>query len=75
MVFQRRPKKDDREFHLGNENIDIEQNYTYSGSSTGNVTISLDQSGEKAFHALFSLRQHKDFSSLKPSLPANFLTL
>ena len=45
MVFQRRAKKDDHKFHIGNENIDIVQNYTYLGtriSSTGNFTMSLD---------------------------------
>ena len=74
MVFQRRAKKDDYKFHIGNETIDIVQNYTYLGtriSSTGNFTISvisLNHLREKALHALFRLRRHVDFSSLKPSL-------
>ena len=71
MVFQRRAKKDDYKFHIGNESIDIVQNYTYLGtriSSTGNFTISLNHLREKALHALFSLRRHVYFSSLKPSL-------
>ena len=46
-------------------------NYTYLGtriSSSGNFTLSLDHLREKALHALFALRRHVDFSSLKPSL-------
>ena len=56
---------------MGNETIDIVQNYAYLGtriSSTGNFTISLNHLREKALHALFSLRGHVDFSSLKTSL-------
>ena len=71
MVFQRRAKKDVYKFHIGNETIDIVQDYTYLGtriSSTGHFTISLNHLREKALHALFSLRRHVDFSSLKPSL-------
>ena len=44
---------------------------TYLGtkiSSTGNFALSLEHLREKAVHALFSLRRHVDFSSLKPSL-------
>ena len=71
MIFQRRAKKYDYNFYVGNEKIDIVQNYTYLGtkiSSTGNFTLSLEHLREKAVHALFSLRRHVDFSSLKPSL-------
>ena len=60
-----------RNLYLDNEKIDIVQNYTYLGtqiSSTGNFTLSLEHLREKAVHALFSLRRHLDFSSLKPSL-------
>ena len=71
MIFQRRAKKYDCNFYIGNEKIDIVQSYTYVGtqiSSTGNFTLSLEHLREKAVHALFSLRRHIDFSSLKPSL-------
>ena len=71
MIFQRRAKKYDCMFYIGNEKIDIVQSYTYVGtqiSSTGNFTLSLEHVREKAVHALFSLRRHIDFSSLKPSL-------
>ena len=71
MIFQRRAKKIDYNFYIGNEKIDIVQSYTYLGtqiSSTGNFTLSLEHLREKAVHALFSLRRHIDFSSLKPSL-------
>ena len=57
--------------YIGNEKIDIVQSHTYLGtqiSSTGNFTLSLEHLREKAVHALFSLRRHIDFSSLKPSL-------
>ena len=57
--------------YIGNETIDIVQSYTYLGtqiSSTGNFTLSLEHLREKAVHALFSLRRHIDFSSLKLSL-------
>ena len=71
MIFQRQAKKIDYNFYIGNEMIDIVQSYTYLGtqiSSTGNFTLSLEHLREKAVHALFSLRRHIDFSSLKPSL-------
>ena len=71
MIFQRRAKRYDCDFYVGNEKIDIVQNYTYLGtqiSSTGNFTLSLEHLREKAVHALFSLRRHIDLSSLKPSL-------
>ena len=71
MIFQRRAKKYDCNFYVGNEKIEIVQNYTYLGtkiSSTGNFTLSLEHLREKAVRALFSLIRHVDFSSLKPSL-------
>ena len=70
MIFQRRAKKHDWNFYIGNEKIDIVQNCTYLGtqiSSTWNFTLSLEHLREKAVHALFSLRRHIDFSSLNPS--------
>ena len=57
MIFQRRAKKIDYNFYIGNEKIDIVQSYTYLGtqiSSTGNFTLSLEHLREKAVHALFS---------------------
>ena len=71
MIFQRRAKRYDCNFYAGNEKIDNVQRYTYLGtqiSSTVNFTLSLEHLREKAVHALFSLRRHLDFSSLKPSL-------
>ena len=71
MIFQRRAKRYDCNFYKGNEKSDIVQSYTYLGtqiSSTGNFTLSLEHLREKAAHALFSLKRHLDFSSLKPSL-------
>ena len=67
MIFQRRERRYDCNFYIGNEKIDIAQSYTYLGtqiSSTGNFTLSLQHLREKAVHALFSF----DFSRLKPSL-------
>ena len=71
MVFQKGTKKCDYVFHIGNEMIDIVQDYTYLGtriSSPGNFTLSIEHLRQKALHALFSLRRHTDFSKLKPSL-------
>ena len=76
MIFQRRAKKIDYNFYIGNEKIDIVQSYTYLGtqiSSTGNFTLSLEHLREKAVHALFSLRRHVDFSSLKLSLACKII--
>ena len=58
-------------FPIGNEMIDIIQDYTYLEiriSSSGNFTFHLNIFHKKAFHRLFSLRRHIDFSKLKPSL-------
>ena len=71
MIFQRRAKRYDCNFYIGNEKIDIVQSYTYLGtqiSSNGNFTLSLEHLRQKAVHALLSLKRHLDFSSLKPSL-------
>ena len=71
MISQRCTKKCDYVFHIGNEIIDIVQNYTYLGtclSSSGNFTLSLEHLRQKALHAFFSLRRHTDFNKLKPSL-------
>ena len=75
MVFQKGTKKCDYFFHIGNEMIDIVQDYTYLGtriSSPGNFTLSLEHLRQKALHALFSLRRHTNFSKLKPSLANKF---
>ena len=65
MTFQRlRSKKIWLQFlliYIGNEKIGIVQI-----SPTGNFTLSLEHLREKAVHAMFSLRRHIDFSSLKP---------
>ena len=64
-------KKCDYVFHIGNEIIDIVQNYTYLRtriSSSGNFTLSLEHLQQKALHAFFGLRRHADFNKLKPSL-------
>ena len=45
MIFQRRTKRYDYAFYVGNEKIDIIQDYTYLGtriSSSGNFTLSLE---------------------------------
>ena len=72
MVFQKRAKKcSEQTFYIGNQAIDVVQDYAYLGtkiSSSGNFKISLDHLKEKALHALFSLRRHTNFSKLKPSL-------
>ena len=72
MVFQKRAKKcSEQIFHVGNQTIDVVQDYTYLGtkiSSSGNFKISLDHLKEKALHALFSLRRHTNFGKSKPSL-------
>ena len=61
MVFQKRAKKcSEQTFHIGNQAIDVVQDYTYLGTkicSSGNFKISLDHLKEKALHALFSLRR------------------
>ena len=64
-------KKYDYAFYICNEKIDIVQNYTYLRtciSFTGNFTLSLDHLRKKTLHALFCLRRHTDFKSLKPLL-------
>ena len=56
---------------MGNDIIDVVQNYTYSGPRTtsfGNFTLLLQHLRQKAVHALFSLRWHTDLNGLKPSL-------
>lgn len=58
-------------FRIGNEVIDVVQNYTYLGTritSSGNFAPSLEHLRQKALHALFSLRRHTDLNNLKPSL-------
>ena len=72
MVFQKRAKKcSEQTFYIGNQAIDVVQDYTYLGtkiSSSGNFKISFDHLKEKALHTLFSLRRYTNFSKLKPSL-------
>ena len=71
MIFQRCTRKCEHNFRIGNEVIDVVQNYTYLGTritSSGNFTLSLEHLRQKALHALFSLRRHTDLNGLKPSL-------
>ena len=71
MVFQRCTRKCEHNFRIGNEVIDVVQNYTYSGTRTksfGNFTLLLEHLRQKALHALFSLGRHTDLNGLKPSL-------
>ena len=63
MIFQRCTRKCEHNFRIGNEVIDVVQNYTYLGTritSSGNFTLSLEHLRQKALHALFSLRRHTD---------------
>ena len=50
MVFQKRAKKcSEQTFYIGNQAIDVVQDYTYLGtkiSSSGNFKISLDHQSE-----------------------------
>ena len=49
-------KKRDSSFYIGNEKIDIVQNYTCLGtctSSSGNLTLSLDYLRQKTLYSLF----------------------
>ena len=52
MVFQKRAKKcSEQTFYIGNQAIDVVQDYTYLGTkitSSGNFKISLDHLKEKA---------------------------
>ena len=77
MVFQKRAKKCSEEiFYVGNQIIDVVQDYTYLGtkiSFSGNFKNSLDHLKEKALHALFSLRRHTNFSKSKPSLACKII--
>ena len=71
MIFQRCTRKCEHNFRIGNEVIDVTQNYTNLGThitSSGNFTLSLEHLRQKALDALFSLRRHTDLNSLKPSL-------
>ena len=67
MIFQRCTRKCEHNFRIGNEVIDVVQNYTYLGTritSSGNFTLSLEHLRQKALHALFSLRRHTDLNGL-----------
>ena len=76
-VFQKRAKKcSEQIFYVGNQIIDVVQDYTYLGtkiSSSKNFKTSLDHLKEKALHALFSLRRHTNFSKSKPSLACKII--
>ena len=66
MVSQKGTKKLDYVFHIGNEMIDILQDYTSHIPEI--FTLSLEDLRQKALHAPFSLTRHTDFGKLKPSL-------
>ena len=66
MVSQKGTKKLDYVFHIGNEMIDILQDYTSHIPEI--FTLSLEDLRQKAVHAPFSLTRHTDFGKLKPSL-------
>ena len=77
MIFQRCTQKCEHNFRIGNEVIDVVQNYTYLGTritSSGNFTLSLEHLRQKALHGFFRLRRHTDLNGLKPSLACNILT-
>ena len=63
MVFQNRAKKcSEQTFYIGNQAIDVVQDYTYLGtkiSSSGIFKFSLDHLKEKPLHALQSETTHK----------------
>ena len=72
MVFQKRARKcTEFRFFIGNQIIDVVQEYTYLGtrmSSSGNFSVSREHHKEKALHALFSLRRHTNLSKLKAAI-------
>ena len=78
MIFQRCTRKCEYNFRIGNEVIDVVQNYAYLGTritSSGNFTLSLEHLRPKALHALFSLRRHTGiWMVLSPHLRVKFLT-
>ena len=67
MIFQERPRKSvDSNIKIGNEHIEIVQQYTYLGTRstpTGNFTLALEHLKEKALHAFFSLRSSRTCDS------------
>ena len=69
MIFQKPTRKSiNCTFYIGNEVIEVTQNYRYLGnriSSTGNFALSLDHFKEKAMHTFFSIRKHTNFSRSK----------
>ena len=66
MIFQKRPRKSvDNNFKIGNDYIEIVQQYTYLGTrltSRGNFTLA--HLKEKAIHAFFSIRKQTLFDRL-----------
>ena len=71
MIFQKRPKKSvDINFKIGNEHIEIVQQYTYLGTRltpTGNFTLALEHLKEKALHAFSGIRKHILLNKLHPN--------
>ena len=71
MIFQRCTRKCEHNFRIGNEVIDVVQNYTRITSS-GDFLLSLEHLRQKALHALLSLRWHTDLNGLKVTRPSFF---
>ena len=71
MVFQKRGRKcTEFRFLIGNQIIDVVEEYTYLGtrmSSSGNFSVSREHLKEKALHALFSLKLETTHE-LKPAI-------
>ena len=62
-IFQKGNKKKTKpSFTLDNKTIEIVQDYCYLGikrlNSNGKFTLAMKQLGEKALHALYSIRRH-----------------
>ena len=67
--FQKR-KSVDINFNMGNEPIEIVQEYTNLGTRltlTGNFTLALEYWKEKVLHAFSSVRKHALLNSLNPN--------
>jgi hypothetical protein len=72
MIFQKGNKKKTKpSFTLDNKTIEIVQEYCYLGiklNSNGKFTLAMKQLGEKALHALYSIRRHLNLHNLNPKL-------
>ena len=77
MIFQKGNKKKTKpSFTLNNKTIEIVQEYCYLGiklNSNGKFTLAMKQLGEKALHALYSIRRHLNLHNLNPKLAIKYL--